>query len=134
MFSGLLESLRVFLRSLLDVESPSNLPEARQSLIYRERRIIFPSPVLRTNTFPPLPIFHRLTLFEGEMSSVMVRPWFVIESSALVSTVKLEPAGTVREIDPSPVLALRVLKFPSNEIAPSPVRASTCPSKSVTRT
>ena len=35
MFSGLLESLRVFLRFLLDVESPPNLPEARQLLLSR---------------------------------------------------------------------------------------------------
>ncbi len=59
------------------------------------------------------------------MSSATLKPSLLISSGALVSIVKLEPAGTVNEIVPSPVRAETALKLPSRSIAPSPVRAST---------
>jgi hypothetical protein len=59
------------------------------------------------------------------MSSTMMKPSLLISSGALVSMVKLEPAGTLNEIVPSPVRAETALKVPSRSICPSPVRAST---------
>src|SRR5919112_732443 len=70
---------------------------------WRGRRRIFPSPVLRINTFPPFPILQRFTRGEGVMSSLTIKPSLARSSIELVSMVKLEPPGTVRVIVPSPV-------------------------------
>src|SRR6185503_18908126 len=94
---------------------------------YLERTTIRPSPVLRTNTLPPLPTRQRLTRCVGVTSSVRSNPSGITVFSAFVSTVKFEPGGTASEIEPSPVLAVTELKLPSIEIEPSPVRASNCP-------
>src|ERR1051325_3271873 len=80
-------------------------------------RILPSSPVRSTKILPPLPIFQRFTRGEGLTSSATVKPSLVISSGALVSIVKLEPAGTVNEMVPSPVLAGSGLKLPSSASA-----------------